>query len=87
MSDGVAYDVDPEDFRINSDPLNGAVFKRDNVKFHKFLKSLTQGTEAWKWIDNSKVLRGDMKYIRKNYDGSDKDKRFMNITKAGMKEL
>ena len=46
--DDIAYDVEPEDFRINTSPLTGAVFKRNNVDFHKFLKSLTQGTEAWK---------------------------------------
>ena len=46
--DDIAYDVEPEDFRINTLPLTGAVFKRNNVDLHKFLKSLTQGTEAWK---------------------------------------
>ena len=41
MSNDVAYDVDPEDFRINTAPLSGAVFKRENFKVHELLKSLT----------------------------------------------
>ena len=50
MYDDVIYDVDPEDCRINAAPLTGAVFKRDNVKVHKFLNSPTQGIKAWKFI-------------------------------------
>ena len=48
MFDDIAYDVDPEDFRINAAPLAGAVFKRDNIEVQKFQKSRTQGTKYWK---------------------------------------
>ena len=64
MFDDISYYADPEYFRINAAPLTGAFFKRENVKFHKFLKSITQGTKAWKWIDNSKGGSGAMKALR-----------------------
>ena len=64
MFGDIAYDMDPEDLRINVVRLTGTVFKRDNFEVHNFLKSLTQGTKAWKWIENSKGGRGDMKDIR-----------------------
>ena len=38
------YKLDPEYCRINTAPMAGAVFERDNVKVHKFINSLTQGT-------------------------------------------
>ena len=44
--DDIAYDVEPEDCHINSAPLTGAVFKKDNVEVQNFSKSLTKGTEA-----------------------------------------
>ena len=87
MYDGVAYDVDPEYCRINIEPLNGPVFKRDNVEVHKLLKSLTKGTKNWNWIDKSKVGRDDTKTLREHYNGSAEGGRCMNITKADMKEL
>ena len=85
--DHVAYDVNLEDFRINTAPLTVAVFKRAHVEFHKFLKSLTQDTKAWKRIEKSKGGRDDMKTLREHYDGSAKGERCMNITKADLKDL
>ena len=54
MFDDVAYDLHQDDFCINAAPLTGAVFKIDNIEAHKILKSFTQGTEYWKWIEKSK---------------------------------
>jgi len=51
------------------------------------LKSLTQGTEAWKWIEKSKGGRAAMKSLRERYDGSAEGERRMNITKVDHKEL
>ena len=87
MFDDVAYDVEIEDYRINALPLSGKVFKRDNTEVHKFLKYLTQGTKSWKWIENSKGGRYNMKALREDYNVSDDGKRRMNTTKADMKEL
>ena len=70
MFNDIAYDLDPEDLCINAAPLTGAVFKIDNIKVHKFLKSLTLGTKAWKWIDKSKGGRDSMKALRDHFDGS-----------------
>ena len=85
--DHVAYDVNLEDFRINTAPLTVAVFKRAHVEFHKFLKSLTQDTKAWKRIEKSKGGRDDMKALRENYYGSAEVECCMNITKADLKDL
>ena len=87
MFNDIAYDVDPEDFCIDAAPLTGAVFKRYNVKVHKFLKSLTQGTKYCKCIEKSKVVRDDMKALRYHYNGSSKGERRMNITKSDLREL
>ena len=67
--------------------LTGAVSKRDNVKYHKFLKSLTQGKKAWKYIENSKGGRDETKALREHYNGSSEGKLLMNITKADLKDL
>ena len=87
MFNDFAYEVYPEDCHINSVPMNGTVFNRDNVKVHKLLKSLTQGTEAWTWIDKSKGGGNAMKFVRDHYDVSSKGERHMNITKAELKDL
>ena len=87
MSDDISYDVDPEDWRINAAPLTGKVFKRDNVKFHKLLNSLTQGNKAWKWIEKSKWGTDSMNSLREYHDVSAKVERRMKIIKAGLKEL
>jgi len=78
MLDDTAYNVDPENCPINTAPLTGAVFKWDNVEVHKSLKSLIQGTEAWKW--------SVMLALRERYDGSAEGEH-MNIMKADLKEL
>ena len=83
----VAYSVDQEEFCINAAPLSIAVFKRDKVEVHKLLNYLTQGTEAWKWIENSKGGRDAMKSLMEHYDDSSKVKHHMNITKLDLKEL
>ena len=44
------YESYPKHFRMVSDPLNGAVYKKNNNGVYKYLKYLTQGTGAWKWI-------------------------------------
>ena len=85
--DNIAYDIDPEDFRTNAEPLTSEVFKRDSVEFHKFLKALTQRTKDWKWIEKSKGVRDIIKVLRENYYGSDKGERHMNITEADLKEI
>ena len=64
--DDITYNVDPEDWPINAAPLNGAVFKRENVKTENFLKYFTQVTDSWKWIEKSKGGRDAMKDLRKN---------------------
>ena len=87
MFGDISYYVDPEDCHINAAPLTGVVFKRDNVEVYKFLKYLTQGNEAWKWIDNFKGLRDDMKSLREHYYGSAKGRSHMNTTKADLKDL
>ena len=83
----VSYEVDLKDCHINAAPLTGAVLNRDNGEFQKFLKSITQGTEASKWIEKSKRGRGDMKALRKHYYAYYEGERHMNITKADLKEL
>ena len=87
MFDDIAYDVDPEDCCINAMPMNGTVFKRDNAEVHKFLKYLTQGTKAWKWIEKFKGGIDALKALRDHYNGSDEDKRCMNTKTADLKEL
>ena len=87
MFDDIAYDVNLEYCRINAAPLTGAVSQRYNVGIHKLLNSLTQGTEAWKWIESYKVGRDNMKTLMENYDGSTEGESCMKITKADMKEL
>ena len=87
MFDDIAYDMDPEDYRINAAPLTGAVFNIDNTEVHKFLKPPNQVIKAWKWIEKSKVGRYSMKDLRENYDGFAKGERHMNIMKADLKEL
>ena len=83
----IAYNVDPEDCRINAAPLTGSGFKRYNVKVHKFLESLTQGTEAWKCIKKSKGGTYDIKALRGHYTCSAEGERHNNIKKAYLKEL
>ena len=83
----VAYDVGLEYCRINSAPLTGAVFKRYKVKVHKFIKSLTQGTKFFKWIDKSKGVRGYIKALREHCDGSSEVNHHMNITKEYLKYI
>ena len=68
-------------------PLTGEVFKRENVKVHKFLNSLTQVTEAWKWVEKSKGVRDDMRALMEYYDGSTNGECHMNITRVDLKEL
>ena len=63
ISDDVAYGMDPEDCHINAAPMIGPLFNRDNIEFHKFLKSLIQGTKDWKWIEKSKGGRDAMKAL------------------------
>ena len=75
MFNDAAYDMDPEEIFINLAPLTGAVFKRDNVKDHKFLKSFTHGAKAWKCIEKSKVDRYSMKALKDHYNSSAKSKR------------
>ena len=87
MFDDVAYEVYPEDWHINVAPLTVAGFKRDNIEVHMLLKSLTQGTEAWKWIENSKGGRDAMKALREHYNGSAKGERRMKTPKLELKEL
>ena len=53
--DEVTETSDPEHCRIIAAPLTGAFYKRHNIEVHKFLKSLTQVTEAWRWIDKFRV--------------------------------
>ena len=67
--------------------MNGAVFKRDNVEVHKFLKFLTQGNKSWKWIEKSKRGRDAMKSLRGDYNESAKGEYCINISKAYLKEL
>ena len=87
MYDDIEYDVDPEDCHIDAASMTSAFFKRNNVKVHKFLKSLTQDTEAYKWIENSKGGSNAIKSLREHYTGSGKGEHHMNITEASMKEL
>ena len=79
--------MDPEDCRINVGTLIGAVLKIDNFEVHRLLKSLTQGTKAWTFIENSKGGRDSMKSFREHYSGSSEGENHMNITKADLKEL
>ena len=59
----------------------------DNIEVHKFLKSLTQGTEAWKciekWHGGCQAIQSLIEY----YDGAAEGELRMNATKADLNEL
>ena len=83
----IAYAVKPEDCRLNAASLTGAVLNRNKIGFHKLLKYIIQGTEAWKWIEKSKEGKDSMKALREHYDGSAESECPMNITTAYLKVL
>ena len=67
------------------DPLNGTVYTRENGEVHNFLKSLTQGKDAWKWINK---CRGGFQTIYiEHYDGTAEGEIRMNVMKANLKEI
>ena len=61
------YESDPENCHMIVSPLTGAVYKRGNSEVHKFLKSLTQVTEAWKGIEKCRGGLQEMKSLREHY--------------------